>query len=246
MSGSLQKAAPENLCLKILGRLDWPRGFTVCAGLSAEPFAVNWVETKAVVEIRRSEGERDMLVYQSETREVLRRIVFKLRADAALHDDLTQEALVHLWLREKQRPGQTQSWYLQSCRLFLQNYMRNGRSVNSTRHRKNLGSSIKLDELAGENTEGESVSCGSVVALVSAREIVTLLTKWLTPLEVRILDCLAEGLGIREIASRLGVSHTSVVRYRRRIAALAVRLGVEPVPSGNGWPRQNRPRSAVR
>jgi DNA-directed RNA polymerase specialized sigma24 family protein len=183
-----------------------------------------------------------MLVYQNETREVLKKIVFKITADAALHDDLTQEALVHLWLREKQRPGQTQSWYLQSCRLFLQNYLRNGRSVSSTRHRKNLGSAIELEDLAGENTEGESVSCGSVVALVSAREIISLLAKWLTPIEVKILDCLAEGLGMREIASRLRVSHTSVVRYRRRIAALATRLGVEPVPGRDGrLHRRRRP-----
>src|SRR5437667_3517932 len=75
-----------------------------------------------------------MLVTQNQTRQVLRQIVFKLTPDLALRQDLTQEALLHLWLREQQCPGQSHSWYFQSCRFFLQNFMRNGRSVDSARH----------------------------------------------------------------------------------------------------------------
>jgi DNA-directed RNA polymerase specialized sigma24 family protein len=179
-----------------------------------------------------------MMINQNETREVLQKIIFKLTRDRALHDDLTQEALVHLWLREKQRPGQTQSWYLQSCRLFLQNFMRNGRSVDSKRRHNKV--CTDLDDYPEPKTDGESVSCGSVVALVSAREILVLLARWLTPLERLILACLADGLGAREIASRLNISHTSVIRYRRRIAALALRLGVEPLPRKNARSHPNK------
>src|SRR5205085_1281 len=112
------------------------------------------------------------MIKQNGTREVLRKIIFKLTRDRALHDDLTQEALVHLWLREQQRPGQTQSWYLQSCRLFLQNFMRSGRSVDSKR--RDNQAFANLDDYAEPKTDGESVSCGSVVALVSTREILVL------------------------------------------------------------------------
>src|SRR5437868_4520240 len=140
-----------------------------------------------------------MLVYQKETRAVVRRIVFKLTCDAALQDDLTQEGLVHLWLREQQCPGQSESWYLQSCRFFLQNFMRNGRSVDSLRRGGSLLSSSELDECMEQADEDGSLTNGSVLALVSTREIMSLLSKWLTPIERSILQCLADGLGVREI-----------------------------------------------
>ena len=183
-----------------------------------------------------------MLVYQKETRAVVRRIVFKLTCDAALQDDLTQEGLVHLWLREQQCPGQSESWYLQSCRFFLQNFMRNGRSVDSLRRGGSLLCSSELDECMEQADEDGSLTNGSVLALVSTREIMSLLSKWLTPVERNILQCLADGLGVREIASRLNISHTSVIRYRRRIAALAVRFGVEPLPNRNGHKRLGKQR----
>ena len=175
-----------------------------------------------------------MLVTQNQTRQVLRQIVFKLTPDLALRQDLTQEALLHLWLREQQCPGQSHSWYFQSCRFFLQNFMRNGRSVDSARHHRDLCLPGELDECMEKSGDDGSLAFGSVLALVSVREILTLLAKWLTPLERVILGCLADGLGAREIACRLNISHTSVIRYRRRIASLALRLGVEPLPNRNG------------
>ena len=174
-----------------------------------------------------------MLIDQRETRTTVRQIVFRLTIDRALQEDLTQEAFIHLWLREQQRPDQPQSWYFQSCRFFLQNYLRNGRSVHSNRHRQALCLPAATDEWAGASAD-ESLDGDSVPALVSAREIITLLAMWLTPLERQLLNCLAEGFGLREIAARLKLSHTSVIRSRRRIAALAVKLGIEPLPNANG------------
>src|SRR5690242_4704157 len=135
-----------------------------------------------------------MLVHQKETRAVVRRIVFKLTADPALQDDLTQEALVHLWLREQQIPGQTQSWYLQSCRFFLQNFMRHGRSVDSAKHFGSACVSTDLEASMEKLDADGSLGQTSVQALVSTREILDLLSKWLTPTERLILFCLADGL----------------------------------------------------
>jgi RNA polymerase sigma factor (sigma-70 family) len=174
-----------------------------------------------------------MLVNQNETQAVVRQIVFKLTIDRSLREDLTQEAFVHLWLREQQCPGQTPSWYLQSCRFFLQNYLRHGRSVDSTKHHKALRSSAESNE-SSETSATEPASAGSVLALVSAREITSLLAKWLTPLERQLLRHLTEGFSVREIADRLNLSHTSVIRCRRRIASLALKLGIEPLPNTNG------------
>jgi len=177
-----------------------------------------------------------MLIEQKDTREVLRQIVFAVGTDRALHEDLTQEALIHLWLREKECPGQSRSWYLQSCRFFLQNYLRTGRSVDSARRHKAPLLPTELDQ-PPKASHDESPSGSSILGLVSAREIVALLQEWLTPVEQKTLLYLAEGFGVREIGTRLNISHTSVIRYRRRIATLALRLGVEPLPNKNG--RQN-------
>ena len=169
-----------------------------------------------------------MLIDQKETRAVLRRIVFKVTADRALHDDLTQEAYIHLWLRETQRPGQTQSWYFQSCRFFLQNHLRTGRSVDSTRHQKVSGALLEAHGSSETSADESAASDDPVLALVSAREAVRLLEKWLTPPERQILSLLVEGYGVREIAARLDISHTSVIRHRRKIAGLASSLGIHP------------------
>ncbi|TAL06942.1 MAG: sigma-70 family RNA polymerase sigma factor [Verrucomicrobia bacterium] len=169
-----------------------------------------------------------MLIDQKETHEVVRRIVVKVTADRALHDDLTQEAIIHLWLREQQCPGQTESWYFQSCRYFLLNYLRSGRSVDSTRRHKSIRPLAEAFEHP-DASDDASVSGRSVPGLVSARETTDLLTRWLTPGERQILGLLEQGFSVREIAAKLDISHTSVIRYRKRIATLAAKLGIDPV-----------------
>ena len=174
-----------------------------------------------------------MLVNQKETREALRRIAFKLTSDRTLREDLTQEALFHLWQREKQRPGQTRSWYFQSCRFHLLNYLRNGRSVDSRHRYRTLARPIQAAHSPPHSVE-ESAFEDSVRALVSAREMADLLLNRLTSREWQVLGCLGEGFGIREIAARLNLTHTWVIRCRSRIARLALKLGIEPLPNRDG------------
>ena len=168
-----------------------------------------------------------MLIDQKETHKVVRRIVIKVTANRASHEDLTQEAIIHLWLRETKRPGQKESWYFQSCRFFLQKFLPSGQCVDSTRRHQLLPPLGEAFERA-DASEDESMSGTSVRALVSARETADLLTKWLTLPERRILGLLEQGHSVREIARRLDISHTSVVRCRKRISALAIKLGINP------------------
>src|SRR5207249_7485062 len=88
----------------------------------------------------------NMLIDDARTRELLSRIVFRLSADSAVRDDLMQEALVHLWLLEERRPDQRQSWYLQSCKFHLQNYISAGRSVDSPKRSRGRMTLLKDDE----------------------------------------------------------------------------------------------------
>jgi RNA polymerase sigma factor (sigma-70 family) len=165
-----------------------------------------------------------MIFEQRGTRGLLRGVVRHLTAERALEDDLIQEAIIHLWLREREYPGQKQSWYIQSCRLHLQNFLRKGRSVDSGKHRP----TATLQD--GEEEEQKEVIEGihdPLLGLVCARDLVSELSKWLTPLEKQILSLGFDGLSSREIAIQLGLSHTTVNKYRRNIASLVSRLGLD-------------------
>lgn len=168
-----------------------------------------------------------MLIDDTRTRELLSRIVYRLSSEPAVRDDLVQEALVHLWLLEERRPGQRQSWYLQSCKFHLQNYISSGRSVDSPKRRSGR---ITISDNDGDEFLSAYHDEGAVVGQVSARDIFTVLCGRLTPFEQSILNHLAEGLGAREIAQRLEVTHPTVIKYRRRIAALTMQLGISRYP----------------
>jgi len=156
-------------------------------------------------------------------RESLARMVQRVTRDAALRQDLMQEALLHLWVIETKRPGQTLSWYLQSCRFHLQHYLASGKSVDSGKRRDGK-LQFAFDSETGEGVPEQSDSGNSVIMSVSARELILLLSRHLKPQEKAVLDCLADGLGAREIGRELKISHTMVIRYRRRIATLLRRL----------------------
>ena len=168
-----------------------------------------------------------MLIEQKETEAMLRRIVRKLTADLSLHEDLFQEALIDLWQTEERRPGQRSSWYFQGCQFHLQNYLTQGRSLDSLKHRRRR---VALPE-AEENLEELLDSTrpdGVLVGEVSGRDILSVLGRDLPPFDKTILRCLGEGLGPSAIAAQLNVSHTCVIKHRRKIRDLAVKYGLAP------------------
>ena len=155
--------------------------------------------------------------------ELLEQVVQSTTSNPALRDDLLQEALVHAWLIEVRRPGQTRSWYLQSCKFHLRHYLDSGRSIDSPkRGADRLPPAGDLDD--HEEILDQIDSGDSVFACVSARDLISLLSRYLLPPETAVLECLADGLGAREIGRKLKVSHTLVIQQRRKIASLLVRL----------------------
>ena len=146
-----------------------------------------------------------------------------------------QEALLHLWQREIQRPAQTQSWYLQSCRFHLQSYLNRGRSVDSYKRRQECLSDEEAAALAGTNGDLES-PLDSVCVL----DIIELLSKRLSSREQDILVHLMEGAGPREIARKLSISHQSVSKHRQKLATLAIKMGISPLPQ---WPSSSQTRA---
>jgi DNA-directed RNA polymerase specialized sigma24 family protein len=165
----------------------------------------------------------DMFVDELSTKEALVRMVRRMTANVALREDLLQEALIHLWLTESRRPAQTRSWYLQSCKYHLLHYLASGRSVDSGKRRAGqMLPSYEAEPLEGFPEEMDSGN--SVLTWVSARDIIALLSPQLLPLEIAVLHCFADGLGPREIGRKLKMSHTMVIKHRRKIASLFNRL----------------------
>ena len=142
-------------------------------------------------------------------------------------DDLMQEALLHLWRQETDYPGQSPQWYVESCRFYLQNFLRQGRSVDSLKHYRDR---IFLREKPFDGTHPDEPEDPNAVQWdeVGVNDIIAELTQWLTPQEKDTLRCLMDGWTARETARRLNVSHTLVNRHRSRIASLTLKLGVAP------------------
>src|SRR6266702_8842366 len=112
-----------------------------------------------------------MFVDEVSTKESLVRMIRRATPNHALRDDLLQEALIHLWLTETRRPGQTKSWYLQSAKFHVLHYLTSGRSVDSRKRWRGV-SHFESDCEQSEEFP-ELVDPGdSVLSQVGARDII--------------------------------------------------------------------------
>ena len=171
-----------------------------------------------------------MLFEVPSIKEQLAAIVQRVSWNPSWDDDLMQEALIHLWRLEEREPERTLSWYLQSCQFRLQHYIATGRSVDSWKRSRQRISLFAQDD---EEEEGERplphyYCATSAVSDVSAKEMLCLLQENLPQLYVAVLAQLSDGLSSREIGQKLGVSHKTILRYRRQIATVARGLGITP------------------
>src|SRR6266478_996632 len=132
-----------------------------------------------------------MCLDEPSVKDALLRMTGSITPNFAFRQDLLQEALIHLWLTEIRRPGQTKSWYLQSAKFHLQHCLAAGCSVDSTKR----GGSLSHFEHNFEQPQElpELVDRGdSVVGQVIARDIISLLSPHLSPREKAVLDSLAD------------------------------------------------------
>jgi DNA-directed RNA polymerase specialized sigma24 family protein len=157
----------------------------------------------------------------------LRTIVNSITGDPAMQQDMLQECLVCLWRMEAQKPGRTRSWYLQNCRFHVQHWLAAGRSLDSNkRARGEARVSIDTAEGKAAVTGYDTDTDGDVFELISFNDVVATLRRHLRRHERLVLRGLAEGFMLGEVASRAGLSYPTALKYRRKIAALAVKLGI--------------------
>jgi len=171
-----------------------------------------------------------MFVDDPSSKASLLKIVRRMNANPTIREDLLQEALIHLWLTENHRPGQTRSWYLQSCKFHLLHYLVSGRSIDSPK-RKARQLEMPTDEDDKETLLNNIDHSDSLFGWVSAWDIISLLDPHLLPVERSVLDYFFQGMGPREIGRELRMSHTMVIKHRRKIAAVLRRLETPPPPA---------------
>jgi len=160
---------------------------------------------------------------------MLRQICARFTADPDMQSDLMQESLVHLWRMERERPNQTRSWYLQSCRFHLQHWLAAGRSVDNPK-RPNGASYIPID-IQGEDPALEGFHTnGDLFEGICFQDTVSTLAGHLGQRQRRVLDGLVDGRTLSDIASGSKLSYPTVLKYRGLIADLTTKLGIASAP----------------
>ncbi|HYV29898.1 MAG TPA: hypothetical protein VEO53_02130 [Candidatus Binatia bacterium] len=187
-----------------------------------------------------------MLIDEPAVRKALLRMVMRLEANFHAREDLLQEALFCLWSRERQFPGKRRSWYLHGVKFYLQHLKTSGRSLDSPKRRGAQAAFADNGDERDDQRDGLELDQG-IMSEVNAHEIIDLLLSRLEPPERKIFERLVEGLGERQIARTLHVSHMFVIRHRRGIAKVAIKLGISPVaasPLHRASSRNSKPAEA--
>ena len=151
----------------------------------------------------------------------LKGITYKLNGylPAADHDDLFQEALLHLWseFNSGKLADKTDSYILQGCYFHLRNYIRKS---------KDRIDPLSLD-LVLSDEDGEERQPGLYIKDESAEHFRdelndklladTIRNNGLTKREKTLLPFLSSGLTLRQIGENLGISHVMVIKLTRGI-----------------------------
>ncbi len=133
-------------------------------------------------------------------------------------EDLYQEAVLHLWEEYKaEKTGdKTDSYLLQGCFFFLKNYLR-------THLEKRAAVSLYSGDEDGSFDAEESRFYRDERAerffdrLNDKLIAEAIANNGLNPREKKLLPYFAEGLTVREIGARVGVSHVRVIKMREAI-----------------------------
>lgn len=147
----------------------------------------------------------------------LKRITKKLNGHHSFFDDddLYQEALSHLWIAHNKGSidDKTDSYILQGCYYHLKNYLRKVREHGIFLSLSNPVGEDGIyfeDFLVSENIKTLDYIEGKL-------EVESLEEQCLSKRECEVLSCFLEGMSMREIGSRLGISHVMVLKIKNKI-----------------------------
>lgn len=157
---------------------------------------------------------------------LMRRVDFKLwgiakkldgRYTAFDDNDLHQQALLHLW--EKNKEGEfedkTDSFILQGCFFFLKNHIR---KIHKTIDRNTSSLNTSLDD-KGTTLEDllPSISKDKVLGEIEAKLLYEGIYTMLDNRERVVFSLSLDDISGRQIAKKLGISHVMVGKIKRKI-----------------------------
>jgi RNA polymerase sigma factor (sigma-70 family) len=157
----------------------------------------------------------------------LKRITHKLNGHHSFFndEDLFQEALIHLWVHYKagSLSDKTDSYILQGCYFHLKNYLRKvqEKAVVLSLNTETGEDGAKIEELLAAD------GADAFAYLESRMEVEARENKYLADREKTILSLLLEGLSMREIGAKLGISHVMVLKIKNKIKDKYVRFNEE-------------------
>jgi RNA polymerase sigma factor (sigma-70 family) len=161
---------------------------------------------------------------------MLKRITKKLNGNHSFFDDddLYQEALCRLWINycEGILCDKTDSYILQGCYFHLRNYLRKTKdstilvSLNAP-----VGESgTELEELMSVDEDSYYSYLESKLQFEAAEK------QYLTEREKSVLMFSLEGMSMREIGAKMGISHVMVLKIRNRIKDKYVQFNLNDSP----------------
>jgi RNA polymerase sigma factor (sigma-70 family) len=153
----------------------------------------------------------------------LKRITRKLNGHYSYFDDedLYQEALARLWIdfREGVLKDKTDSYILQGCYFHLKNHLRKveERVCLVSLNAPAADEGFVLEEVLPDDRD-------SFEQLEGRLQVEALKRAYLTARETEVLSLTLEGMTMREIGERVGISHVMVLKIRNRIRDKYVRF----------------------
>lgn len=155
--------------------------------------------------------------YRKRLSPTLRRIARRLNGHFSFFDeeDLFQEAITHLWLLSKadKLAGNTDSYILQGCYFHLRNLLRKitDKAKLVSLYSLSENGDASLEEKLAAKDPADKKEMEERVFLASAA------VDSLTAREKRALSLLLNGMTVREIGSKMGISHVMVIKLRKQI-----------------------------
>ncbi len=184
----------------------------------------------------RVEGKKVQNTGDNQILRQLQGVAYKLTSDHELQKDLMQEMFVHMVQMRTREPGKTLSWYIKSCEFHARNHLKLGRSIDSHKRAKN---GISLDGASEEHsaTVEHDIQVAASIDLYGeliTNDLVDLIMPHLTESQQKTMLLLMKGMGVREIARELGITHPAIIKHRKKIARVAREFLNETSASSGG------------
>ena len=127
-----------------------------------------------------------------------------------------------MWKVEQDRPGMTESWYVQNCKFYARDLVRKGTSID-TRRRTEVMLVSKDDPDQQKMVLSKPVEPYDFRSELIVKDLIARIMGKLGQAQRRILRALLTGMTLTEIGKIMHFSHQRISYGKKRIAEIALR-----------------------